>query len=66
MSEEINVIADEYIDKFVVSDITLIKITDDRYTRMDLRETLISRIRERGVEKIICYTFLNELYLEKL
>jgi hypothetical protein len=66
MSDEINTIADEYIDKFDVADITLIKITDNRYTRMDLRETLISRIRERGLEKIICYTFMNELYLEKL
>jgi len=66
MSDEIKAIADEYVDKFVASDVTLIKINDDRHTRMDLREVLISRIRERDLDGIICYTFLNDLYLEKI
>jgi hypothetical protein len=66
MSDEIKVIAEEYVDKFVTSDATLIKINDDRHTRMELREVLVSRIRERGLKSIICYTFMNDLYLEKI
>lgn len=66
MSDEITAIAEEYVDKFVASDATLIKINDDRHTRMELREVLVSRIRERGLDGIICYIFMNDLYLEKI
>ena len=66
MSEEIKATADEYIDKFVVSDLSLIKISDDTHSRMELREALLSRIRERGIGNITAYTFMNVLYLEKV
>ncbi len=66
MSEEIKATADKYIDKFVVSDLSLIKISDDTYSRMVLREALISRISERGISNISAYTFMNALYLEKV
>lgn len=65
MSDEITAIAEEYVDKFVASNVTLIKINDDRHTRMELRAVLVSRIRERGLDNIICYIFMNDLYLEK-
>lgn len=66
MSEEIKTTADEYIDKFVVSGLSLIKISDDTYSRMELREALLSRISERGISNITAYTFMNVQYLEKV
>lgn len=66
VSEEINAIADDYIDKFIVSELTLVKITDESYSRMELREALTGRINERNLNKIIAYTFLGSLYLEKI
>ena len=66
MSDEINATADEYIDKFIVSDLSLIKISDNMYSRMELRHALISRINERGLGNLTVYTFMNALYLEKV
>ena len=66
MSDEINATADEYIDKFIVSDLSLLKISDNMYSRMELRNALISRINERGLGNLTVYTFMNDLYLEKV
>lgn len=66
ISEKIKAVADEYIDKFIASDLSIVKINDDNYQRMALREALITRINKRGLRNLIAYTFMNYLYLEKL
>jgi hypothetical protein len=65
-TERIKAVADDYIDKFLTSDLSLVKITDDQYTQMELREALTGRICERQLIKIIAYTFMGGLYLEKI
>lgn len=66
ISEETKTVADEYIDKFLESKLSLVKITDNNYSLMALREALLARIKERGLNEIIAYTFLKGLYLEKV
>ena len=65
MNKDIMVVADEYIDRFLVSDLSIIKIRDENYPRMELREALIAKINGRGLTILTAYTFMNELYLEK-
>lgn len=64
LSEDIEVF-NEYLDKFIASDLTLIKINDVRYSSNFLRKGLVDRIEARSLSKINVYTILNELYLEK-
>lgn len=66
MAEEITQIVDEYIDRFIASDLAMIKIKDEKYHKNLLKKYLLSRIKERDIKKITSYIFMNELYLEKI
>lgn len=66
MTEEINNIVDEYLDRFLSSDIVLIKIKDQNYPVNTLRRVFLERIRQRGLDRVSAYIFLKELYLEKI
>ena len=66
MSEEDVAIFDEYIDRFILSDLSLIKITDENYSRNFLRKALQQRIIDRGLINLIAYTILSELFMEKV
>jgi hypothetical protein len=66
VSEEISTVADSYIDKFIATELTLIKITDEKFTLLEMRKALINRISERDLNKIMAYTFMGALYLEKI
>jgi len=56
----------EYIDKFIASDLVLIKIKEENYPINSLRRIFLQRIKERKIENVTSYTFLSELYLEKI
>ena len=66
LSEEDVAIFDEYIDRFISSDLSLIKITDENYPRNFLRKALQQRIIDRGLTNLIAYTILSELFMEKV
>ncbi|MFC1802398.1 hypothetical protein ACFL0D_00355 [Thermoproteota archaeon] len=66
MADEIIKVVDEYLDKFISSDLAMIKIKDDKYSRNLLKKYFLTRIRERGITKVTSHTFMNELYLEKI
>ena len=66
MTEEIDRIVDEYLDKFISSDLVLIKIKDEIYPTNTLKRVFLERIKERELKKVTSYIFLNELYLEKI
>lgn len=66
MIEEIDKVVDEYLDKFIASDLVLIKIKDEDYPINSLKRVFLNRIKEREIEKVTSYIFLNELYLEKI
>ena len=66
MVEEITKIVDEYLDRFIASNLALIKIKDEKYSKNMLKKYFLVRIKERGITKITSYTFINELYLEKI
>lgn len=66
MTEEIDRIVDEYLDKFISSDLVLIKIKDELYPTNTLKRVFLDRIKEREIKKVTSYIFLNELYLEKI
>ena len=66
MSEQDNAVFDEYIDKFMSSDITIVKIKDESYPSNFLRKALQQRIKDRGMTNLIAYTFLSDLFLEKI
>ena len=66
MTEEIDRIVDEYLDKFISSDLVLIKIKDELYPTNTLKRVFLDRIKERDIKKVTSYIFLNELYLEKI
>ena len=66
MTEEIDRIVDEYLDKFISSDLVLIKIKDEIYPTNTLKRVFLDRIKEREIKKVTSYIFLNELYLEKI
>jgi hypothetical protein len=66
MTEEFTKIIDEYIDRFIASDLAMIKITDENYPKKLLKKYLLARIKERCLSKITSYIFMNELYLEKI
>jgi hypothetical protein len=57
---------DQYIDKFLASHHTIIKINDEKYPNTFLKKRLQERIKERGIRKMISYVFMNILYLEKI
>ena len=57
---------DEYIDKFIASDLMLIKIKEENQPVNSLKRIFLQRIKERGIENVTSYTFLGELYLEKI
>ena len=57
---------DEYLDKFIESDLVLIKIKDEDYPINSLKKLFLERIRERSIHGVTSYTFLNDLYLEKI
>jgi hypothetical protein len=66
MTPEMTEKIDEYIDKFIASDLMLIKIKEENQPVNSLKRIFLQRIRERGIENITSYTFLGELYLEKI
>ncbi len=66
MTEEINRIVDEYLDRFVTSDLMLIKIKDENYPDNTLRRIFLKRIKERDLNGLTSYIFMKELYLEKI
>ena len=66
LSERDIAVFDEYIDKFMSSDITIVKIKDDNYPSNFLRKALQQRIKDGGMTNLIAYTFLSDLYLEKI
>jgi hypothetical protein len=66
MTEEINRIVDEYLDRFVTSDLMLIKIKDENYPNNTLRRIFLKRIKERDLKGLTSYIFMKELYLEKI
>jgi hypothetical protein len=66
MSEEIDKVVDEYLDKFIASDLVLIKIKDEIYPINTLKRIFLERIKERELQQITSYIFLQELYLEKI
>ena len=66
MSEQDNAVFDEYIDKFMSSDLSIVKIKDENYPSNFLRKALQQRIKKRGMTNLIAYTFLSDLYLEKI
>ena len=66
MTEELMRVADEYLDRFVSSDLMIVKIKDKKYPANSLKRIFLERIRERKLTGITSYTFMNELYLEKI
>ena len=66
MSEQDNAVFDEYIDKFMSSDLSIVKIKDESYPSNFLRKALQQRIKKRGLTNLTAYTFLGELYMEKV
>jgi hypothetical protein len=57
---------DEYLDKFIASDLVLIKIKEKNQPINSLKRLFLERIKERELANITSYTFLSELYLEKI
>ncbi len=57
---------DQYLDNFMESDHTIIKINDENLPSTFLNKWLQKRIKERRINKLIAYVFMNDLYLEKL
>jgi hypothetical protein len=66
MTEELIKIVDEYLDKFMSSDLVLIKIKDENYPMNSLKRMFLIRINERNLKGVTSYTFVMELYLEKI
>lgn len=66
MTTEMTEKIDEYIDKFIASDLVLIKIKEENQPINSLKRIFLQRIKEREIENITSYTFLGELYLEKI
>ena len=66
LSERDITVFDEYIDKFMSSDITIVKIKDENYPSNFLRKALQKRIKDRDLSNLIAYTFLSDLFLEKI
>jgi len=66
LSERDIAVFDEYIDKFMSSDLSIVKIKDENYPSNFLRKALQQRIKNRGMTNLIAYTFLSDLYLEKI
>jgi hypothetical protein len=66
MIEEMTSKIDEYLDKFVSSELTLVKVKEEKYPINNLKRLFLERIKERDISNVISYIFLGELYLEKL
>jgi len=66
MTEELTRVADEYLDRFISSDLMIVKIKDKKYPANSLKRIFLNRVRERKLTGITSYMFLNELYLEKI
>ncbi len=66
MTEELIKIVDEYLDKFMSSNLVLIKIKDENYPMNSLKRMFLTRINERNLKNVTSYTFGMELYLEKI
>lgn len=65
ISEEIKIKTDEYLDKFLGSELTIIKIKDDEFSESMIKKALQARINERQLRNLTVYSFMNGLYLEK-
>ena len=65
MSQAIMIKAEEYLDKFLSSDLNLVKISDDQYSDRALNEAFKECIDRRSLRNVITYVFINGLYLEK-
>ena len=66
MNEELVKTVDEYLDKFISSDLVMIKIKDENYPPESIKRMMLNRIKERNLEGVTAYMFLKELYLEKI
>ena len=64
-NEEIDQKADEYLDRFLGSDLSMILIKDDVFPQNEMCKGLQNRISERGINNLTAYTFMGSLYLEK-
>lgn len=65
ISEQIKIKTDDYLDKFIDSELSMIKIDDDEYSQSDIKRSLQTRISERNLHNLTVYSFMNGLYLEK-
>lgn len=66
MIEELTSKIDDYLDKFISSELTLVKVKEEKYPITNLKRLFLERIKERDIINVISYIFLGELYLEKL
>lgn len=66
MKEEIAKKIDEYLDKFISSDLVLVKVKEEDQPVDSLKRLFLARIKERGLTNVTSYTFLGDLYLEKI
>ena len=66
MKEEMTDKIDEYLDKFIASEHVLVKVKEEHQPVNSLKRLFLARIKERGLTNVTSYTFLGELYLEKI
>jgi hypothetical protein len=66
VNEELVKTVDEYLDKFLSSDLVMIKIKDEKYPPESIKRMLLRRIEEKKLQNVIAYMFMKELYLEKI
>jgi hypothetical protein len=66
VNEELVKTVDEYLDKFLSSDLVMIKIKDEKYPPESIKRMLLRRIEEKKLQNVTAYMFMKELYLEKI
>jgi hypothetical protein len=66
MKEEMTEKIDEYLDKFIASEHVLVKVKEEHQPINSLKRLFLERIKERGITNVTSYTFLGDLYLEKI
>jgi hypothetical protein len=66
MTEKIDEYLDKYLDKFIASEHVLVKVKEEHQPINSLKRLFLERIKERGITNVTSYTFLGDLYLEKI
>ncbi len=64
--KEIGTKVDDYLDGFLASNHSLIKIDDAEYPLDALKTAFLERIAERQIQDVAAYIFLKKLYLERV